>query len=122
MAIVIGAVATWSFLTNHARAMLVISAHPDTRLRDLAEALGVTERSAFAIVADLTMAGYLLKERTGRRNRYTVQDHLPLPDAASLALGGDRSRERTLGDLLDILVDTPYDEPRLRRSTDVTAG
>lgn len=98
--------ATWSFLTNHARAMLFISAHPDARLRDLATALDLTERSAFAIVADLTSAGYLLKERTGRRNRYTVQSHLPLPDAAKLPLSDSSSRERTLGDLLNLLVDT----------------
>ena len=116
--------ATWSFLTNHARAMLFISAHPDTRLRDIAEALGLTERSAFAIVADLAAAGYLLKERTGRRNRYTVQDHLPLPDAASLALGGvgRSSRERTLGDLLDILVDARHEGPRSPRSPSGEAG
>src|SRR5437016_2357712 len=97
---------TWSFLTNHARAMLFISAHPDDRLRDLATALDLTERSAFAIVADLTAAGYLLKERTGRRNRYTVQSHLPLPDAADLPLGDSHSAERTLGDLLNLLVTT----------------
>lgn len=114
--------ATWSFLTNHARAMLFISAHPDTRLRDLAEALGLTERSAFTIVADLAEAGYLLKERNGRRNRYTVQDHLPLPDAASLPLGDGHCQERTLGDLLDILVDARRGEPRSRRSTDHAAG
>lgn len=98
--------ATWSFLTNHARAMLFISAHPDARLRDLATALDLTERRAFAIVADLTAAGCLLKERMGRRNRYTVQIHLPLPDAADLPLGHIHSPERTLGDLLNLLVNT----------------
>ncbi len=98
--------ATWSFLTNHARAMLFISAHPDARLRDLATALDLTERSAFAIVADLTAAGYLLKERIGRRNRYTVQSHLPLPTAVDLPTGDSHSPERTLGDLLNLLVNT----------------
>ncbi len=98
--------ATWSFLTNHARAMLFIFAQPDARLRDLATALDLTERRAFSIVADLTAAGYLLKERTGRRNRYTVQSHLPLPDAADLPLGDIHSPERTLGDLLNLLVNT----------------
>jgi DNA-binding transcriptional ArsR family regulator len=99
------AVATWNFLTNHALALLYISAHPDTRLRDLASALDVTERTAYAIVADLTAEGYLIKEREGRRNRYIVQHHLPLPDATSAPVHAIRSRERTVGELLDLLVD-----------------
>jgi DNA-binding IclR family transcriptional regulator len=89
-------VAGWSFLTNHARAVRFIAEHPDARLRDLADALGVTERTAYAIVADLTEAGYLVKERDGRRNRYAIQTHLRLPDAIA--------RERTIGELLDLLV------------------
>jgi len=89
-------VAAWSFLTNHARAMRFIAEQPDARLRDLAAALDVTERTAYAIVADLTDAGYVVKERDGRRNRYHIQVHLPLPDAIA--------RERTVGELLDLLV------------------
>ena len=89
----------WSFLTNHARAILYIASQPDARLREVADALGVTERTAFGIVADLTEAGYVVKEREGRRNRYQIQDHLPFPE--------DRYRERTIGELLDLLVDTP---------------
>lgn len=100
------AVPGWSFLTNHARAMLLISAHPDTRLRDLASALAVTERTAYGIVADLTAAGYVVKERAGRRNRYQIQDHLPLPDSNDLPLRDINSRERTVGELLELLVDT----------------
>ena len=91
--------AEWSFLTNHGRAILYIASQPDARLRDVAEVLEVTERTAFGIVADLTEAGYVVKEREGRRNRYQIQDHLPIPD--------DRYRERTVGELLDLLVDTP---------------
>ena len=87
--------AAWSFLTNHARAMLFISDQPDARLRDLATALDVTERTAYGIVVDLTDSGYVVKERDGRRNRYHVQDHLPLRDSLS--------RERTIGELLDLL-------------------
>ena len=86
--------------------MLFISAHPDTRLRDLASGLDVTERTAYGIVADLTAAGYLLKERAGRRNRYQIQDHLPLPDTSHLPLRDINSRERTVGELLELLVDT----------------
>ena len=88
----------WSFLTNHARAILYIAAQPDARLRDIADALGVTERNAYGIVVDLADAGYVVKEREGRRNRYQVQDHLPLRDQIG--------RERTIGELLDLLADT----------------
>ena len=89
----------WSFLTNHARAILFIAKQPDARLRDVAVALGVTERTAYGIVADLTSAGYVVKERDGRRNRYRVQDHLPLRDRIS--------QERTIGEMLDLLNGTP---------------
>jgi DNA-binding transcriptional ArsR family regulator len=99
-------VGDWSFFTNHARAMLFIADHPDARLRDLASALDVTERTAYGIVADLTEAGYVVKERDGRRNRYHIQDHLPLRDTIS--------RERTIGEVLDLLVDAK--EPKGARS------
>jgi DNA-binding IclR family transcriptional regulator len=89
--------ADWSFLTNHARALVFIAHDPDTRLRDLAVALDVTERTAYGIVVDLTEAGYVVKERDGRRNRYHIQDHLSLRDTIS--------RERTIGEVLDLLVD-----------------
>jgi predicted ArsR family transcriptional regulator len=88
--------ADWSFLTNHARALLCISHDPGVRLRDIADSLGITERSAFAIVTDLAESGYVVKERDGRRNRYQIQHHLPLPE--------NTGRERTIGDLLDVLV------------------
>lgn len=97
--------AAWSFLTNHARAMQYIAEQPDARLRDLAAALDVTERTAYAIVADLTEAGYVVKERDGRRNRYQIQVHLPLPDAVA--------HECTVGELLDLLAAA---ERRPRRS------
>lgn len=90
-------VGDWSFLTNHARALLFIADHPDARLRDLAVALDVTERTAYGLVADLADEGYVLKERDGRRNRYQIQTHLPLRDPIG--------RERTIGELLGILVD-----------------
>lgn len=89
--------ARWSFLTNHARAILYIAANPDTRLRDLATALEVTERTAFVIVADLAEAGHIVKEREGRRNRYHVQVDVPLEDLVA--------RKRTVGELLDLLAD-----------------
>lgn len=96
---------TWSFLTNHARALLFISAQPDARLRDVAAELDVTERTAFGIVNDLTEAGYVVKEREGRRNRYHVQSHVPLPD---------RRYERPVGDVLALLTGTKARAKRAR--------
>jgi DNA-binding MarR family transcriptional regulator len=87
----------WGFLTNHAKALLYIAHHPDARLRDLAAALDITERTAYGVVADLTETGYVIKERHGRRNRYQIQGHLPIRDSIS--------RERTIGEMLDVLAD-----------------
>jgi hypothetical protein len=81
--------ASWSFLTNHARVLLCIAGDPSARLRDIAASLGITERSAHAIVNDLANAGYVLKQKDGRRNRYQIQAHLPLRGAGhgDLAIG-----------------------------------
>jgi MarR family len=76
-------VASWKFLTSHARVLLCIARDPGARLRDVAASLGITERSAHAIIADLTAAGYVVKYKHGRRNRYQIQAHLPLPEPAS---------------------------------------
>jgi hypothetical protein len=86
----------WSFLTNHARVLLRIAGDPGARLRDIAAALGITERSAYSIVTDLTAAGYVVKQKDGRRNRYQVQAHLPLPDPVG--------REPAIGDVLAVLM------------------
>ena len=88
----------WSFLTNHARALVCIARDPGVRLREIAEVLGVTERRAFGIVNDLTEAGYVIKDKDGRRNRYSIQSHLPL----RVRVG----REPTIGEVLGVLVDT----------------
>ena len=101
--------AGWSFLTNHARALVFIAQNPDVRLRDLAVALDVTERTAYGIVVDLTESGYVVKEKDGRRNRYHIQEHLPLRDSIG--------RERTIGEVLDLLV-----EVRRRRRSRSTAS
>jgi len=69
------------------------------RLRDIAAELGITERSAYGIVADLTAAGYLAKLKAGRRNRYQIQANLPLPEPVG--------RERTLGEVLELLAGRP---------------
>jgi DNA-binding IscR family transcriptional regulator len=86
---------TWNFLTNHGRALLCIADNPDVRIRDIAATLGITERRAHGIVTDLTEAGYLIKTKEGRRNRYEVQTHLPIPEPTA--------RERAIGDVLELL-------------------
>ena len=87
--------ADWSFLTNHARVLQCIAHDPGVRLRDIAARVGVTERTAYGIVTDLTEAGYVVKHKDGRRNRYQIQAHLPLPEPDS--------RERTIGEILALL-------------------
>jgi DNA-binding IclR family transcriptional regulator len=94
--------ADWTFLTNHARALVCIADDPEVRLRDIAARLRITERSAFGIVRDLTEAGYVLKAKEGRRNRYRIQDHLPLRQAVG--------RQPTIGEMLGLLVDTQTTE------------
>jgi len=88
----------WSFLTKHARVLVCIAHDPGVRLRDIATMVGITERSAYGIVNDLASAGYVVKDKDGRRNRYQIQAHLPLTEAVG--------RERTIGEVLEILVDT----------------
>ena len=86
---------SWSFLTNHARVLLCITHDPGTRLRDIAASLGITERSAYGIVTDLTEAGYVVKQKDGRRNRYQIQAHLPLAEPAT--------QRPAIGEVLDVL-------------------
>ncbi|MFD2354363.1 helix-turn-helix transcriptional regulator [Nonomuraea ferruginea] len=62
----------WTFLTNHARVLIAVAADPEVRLRDIAAKIGITERAAQGIVSDLEDAGYLMRERMGRRNRYEI--------------------------------------------------
>ena len=82
-------------MTTHARVLLCIAHDPGVRLRDIAAGVGVTERTAYGIVTDLTEAGYVVKHKDGRRNRYQIQAHLPLPEPDS--------RERTIGEILALL-------------------
>lgn len=88
--------ASWSFLTNHARVLVCIAHDPGARLRDIAAQLSITERSAFGIVCDLVEAGYVTRIKDGRRNRYEIRSDLPLPETVG--------RERTIGEVLEILV------------------
>ena len=89
----------WTFLTNHAQVLVCIARDPGIRLRDIGERVGITERAAHRIVVELADAGYITRERTGRRNRYTINAHFPRPDPVA--------RERNVGELLAILTDAP---------------
>jgi hypothetical protein len=101
-------VTSWNFLTNHGRALLCIAANPDVRIRDIATSLGITERRAHGIVADLSDAGYLIKSKEGRRNRYEIQSHLPVPEPTA--------RERAIGEVLELLGGRPNQGEERRRS------
>lgn len=90
-------VGEWSFFTNHARVLICIARDPGIRLRDLAATIDVTERSAYGMVTDLVNAGYVTKEKDGRRNLYRVEAQLPLPEPIG--------RERTIGEVLGLLLD-----------------
>jgi predicted ArsR family transcriptional regulator len=99
---------SWSFLTNHARVLIRLAEDPDVRLREVGDAVGITERAAHRIVTDLIAAGYVSRARNGRRNRYTVQYHLPLPDPLA--------RGQKVGALLEILA-----EPDSHHDAETTA-
>src|SRR5690349_1063139 len=92
----------WTFLTNHAQVLVCIARDPGVRLREIGGCVGITERAAHRIVVELADAGYITRERNGRRNRYTVNAHLPLPDPIS--------REQNVGELLAILASPPQTE------------
>ncbi len=88
----------WKFLTNHAQVLACIAHDPGVRLREISERVGITERAAHRIVTELADGGYITRERNGRRNQYTIQAGLPLPDR----LG----RVQRISDLLTILIGT----------------
>ena len=92
---------SWHFLTSHTQVLLAIQRDPEARLRDVAVTVGVTERAAQRIVNDLVDAGYVERERVGRRNRYVVntQVHMRHPEQV----------EREIGDLLEVLRSEPRD-------------
>ena len=85
----------WDFLTNHAHVLLSVSQDPGVRLRDIAAAVGITERAAHRILSELVEEGYVLRERHGRRNRYKVKPELPLRHPLV--------QDREVGDLLQVL-------------------
>lgn len=90
------AVPQWTFLTNHAHALVCIARDPGIRVRDVAERVGITERAAQRIVADLVAAGYLERSREGRRNHYVVR--------AEGRLRHPVENEHSVGEVLAVLL------------------
>jgi hypothetical protein len=89
----------WTVLTNHGRVLLLIAREPDMRIRDLAIAAGITERAVQMIVTDLEHAGYVLKERVGRRNAYTINRDRPFRHRAE--------SDHSVGELIDLFSANP---------------
>lgn len=87
--------ASWTFLTNHAHVLICIAQDPESRLRDIAERVGITERSTQSIVADLVDGGYLTRRRVGRRNHYEVIADRPLRHPIE--------RDHQIGQLLELV-------------------
>jgi DNA-binding MarR family transcriptional regulator len=85
----------WRFLSNHTQVLLCIARDPDARFRDLAQMVGITERAAQRIVADLIQAGYVEREKVGRRNRYHLNTELKMRHSAQA--------NNEIGELLHIL-------------------
>jgi DNA-binding MarR family transcriptional regulator len=85
----------WDLLTNHAHVLLCVADDPGIRVRDIADAVGITERAAHRILSELVDEGYVLRERDGRRNRYEVRREQPLPHPLL--------QERQVGELLELL-------------------
>lgn len=85
----------WTFLTNHATALLCVAQNPGMTLRQIGDFVGITERAAHRIISDLVDEGYLMRSREGRRNRYEVRLDVPMRDPLL--------HERTVGELLDAL-------------------
>ena len=92
----------WGFLTNHAQVLICVARDPEVRLRDIGDRVGITERAAHRIVTELADAGYLTRERQGRRNRYTINAHLQLPDPIA--------RRGSVAELLGVLAES-HDAP-----------
>lgn len=94
----------WTFLTNHAHLLLAVAQTPHARVRDLAATVGISERATLTILADLEDAGYLHRNRTGRRNTYTVHSGQPLRHPATA--------NHRVDELLAIFTErTPHPQP-----------
>ena len=88
----------WTFLTNHAHVLVHLAGHADARIRDLAEAVGVTERRVVSILGDLEEGGYVTRTRVGRRNEYRIDPQLRFRHPAEA--------DQRIGRLLEIFTDS----------------
>lgn len=89
----------WTFLTNHAHVLAMIHSHPEMVLREIALHVGITERAVQRIIQELEEAGFILREKVGRRNTYEVQTDVPLRHPIE--------SHRNIGDLLELVSDRP---------------
>ena len=87
--------ASWTFLTNHSHVLICLRRDPRMRVRDLADAVGITERAVQGIVKDLEDGGCLTRHREGRRNRYVITDDRPMRHRVE--------RSHVVGELLDAM-------------------
>ena len=82
----------FTLLTNHAHVLVLIAQMPDVRMREIASLIGITERAVQRIVDDLTVTGYIVVTKSGRRNRYEIRQDIPLHHPLA--------RHRNVGDLI----------------------
>jgi hypothetical protein len=102
---------SWTFLTNHAQVLICIAGDPGIRLRDIGDRVGITERAAHRIVGQLSAAGYITRRRDGRRNQYSFNPDVPLPDPIA--------RKRSVGELVAVLTGArPAPGPGVRVGAD----
>src|SRR3954454_14493276 len=97
----------WKLLSNHGRVLVFVARQPDARLRDIAEGVGITERSAHRIVSELCADGYLARKQNGRRNHYEIRPDVPIHDPL---LG-----EHWVGEILAVVAPTNGWAPKRRR-------
>ncbi len=103
----------WTFLTNHARVLVCIAEDPGVRLREVGDRVGITERAAHRIIVELAAAGYITRQRNGRRNHYAINAQLPVHDPIT--------REQNVGQLLEILTARQVSQHR-EHPTDTAAA
>jgi DNA-binding IclR family transcriptional regulator len=96
----------WTFLSNYAHVLVCLADNPDARLRDVAERVGITERTAFRLIGELEEAGILERAREGRRNHYVINTEAHLRHAIE--------QHCTVGDLLETIL--PQQSPENLKS------
>ena len=84
----------WTFLSNYGHILIHLARNPEARVRDIADAIGVTERSALGIIGELENAGYISVEKIGRRNKYKINSKLKFRHSME--------SHKSIGDLIKI--------------------